>query len=123
MPSAIAPEATISSSSAALSLWISVAGSPASARMPSTSVRNTSFSDAKGLGDRPRHGVRVDVVGLPGAVRADRGDYGHEPLGQKAVHDRRIDRLDVADISELGVTGSRGDEPGVLPDSPIASGP
>ena len=73
------------------------------------------FLGPEPLGDRSRHRVGVDVVRLAGTVRADRGDDGHEALGEKVMNDRRVDGENVADVAQLRVAGSRRDEPRVLP--------
>ena len=66
------------------------------------------------LGDRARDGVRVDVVGLPVLVDADRGDDRDEFLADEPLEDGGLDARDVADETERGVALGDGDESGVL---------
>ena len=66
------------------------------------------------LGERTRHRVGVDVVGLTGRIGPDRRHDRDQVLGEEPLEDRGVDRLDVADEAEVGVAGLGADEPGVL---------
>ncbi len=81
------------------------------------------FLGLERLGDCSRDRVGVDVVSLTGPVRTDRGDDGHEALGDKAMDDGRVYGADIADVAELRIASRRGDEPGVLAGKPDGERP
>ena len=93
---------------------MTVVGSSATTRRPSTSVRKISFSASSASASAPATVSALMLYAWPGVVGADRRHHRDQALGEEPLEDGRVDHRHVADEAEVDVPRRRRDQPGVL---------